>query len=40
MASTHKGSAEGEAICLECEGVPPFLLSLAGRRPANRFMSG
>ncbi len=39
MINIHKGSAEGEAFCRECEGVPRFLLLLVGRRPANRVMS-
>ena len=39
VTSTHKGSAEGSALCQEREGVPRFLLMPAGRRPANRFMS-
>ena len=34
------GSAEGEALCRECEGVPRLLLFLAGRRPVQRVMSG
>ena len=39
LTSTHQGSAEGNALCREREGVPRFLLLLAGRRPANRVMS-
>jgi hypothetical protein len=40
LTSTHKGSAEGEALCREREGVPRFLLVLVGRKPANKVMSG
>ncbi len=40
MIDIHKGSAEGEALCWECEGVPRFLLLLAGRRPASIIMGG
>jgi hypothetical protein len=34
------GSAEGEALCREREGVPRLLLFIAGRRPVNKIMSG
>ena len=33
------GSAEGEALCRECEGVPRFFFPLAGRRPTYTVMS-
>jgi hypothetical protein len=38
--TTITGSAEGEALCQEREGVPRFLKYLVGRRPTYRDMSG
>jgi len=34
------GSAEGNALCREREGVPRFLDYLVGRRPTIRVMNG
>ena len=41
LTSTHKRGVQGaKALCREREGVPRFHISLSGRRPDNRGMSG